>query len=112
MTTLSEIGSHINIFFNDKYKMTEEARKILDNEKARKVIIALNEYLKTAKDNLQELYPAAIKYAKEKTGTKGKELFMPIRAALTGKTTGPELDKVFSILGKDTTLNRLKPFTG
>jgi glutamyl/glutaminyl-tRNA synthetase len=35
---------------------------------------------------------------------------MPIRAALTGKTTGPELDKVFAILGKDTTLNRLKPF--
>jgi nondiscriminating glutamyl-tRNA synthetase len=68
--------------------------------------------LKTAQDNLQELYPAAIKYVKEKTGAKGKELFMPIRAALTGKVHGPELDKVFAILGKDTTLNRLNPFTG
>jgi glutamyl-tRNA synthetase len=112
LITFSEIGSHIDIFFDEKYTITEEAKKILDNEKARKVIIAFNEYLKTAKDNLQELYPAAIKYVKEKTGAKGKELFMPIRAALTGKVHGPELDKVFAILGKDTTLNRLKPFTG
>jgi nondiscriminating glutamyl-tRNA synthetase len=112
LTTLSKIGSHINIFFDEKYKITGEARKILDNENALKVIIAFNEYLKTAKDNLQELYPAAIKCVKEKTSAKGKELFMPIRAALTGKVHGPELDKVFAILGKDAALNRLKPFTG
>jgi nondiscriminating glutamyl-tRNA synthetase len=37
---------------------------------------------------------------------------MPIRAALTGKVHGPELDKVFAILGKDVALSRLKPFTG
>jgi nondiscriminating glutamyl-tRNA synthetase len=33
---------------------------------------------------------------------------MPIRAALTGKVHGPELDKVFVILGKDTALKRLE----
>ena len=111
LITLSEIDSHIDIFFDGKYEMTTEARKILDNEKARKVVIAFNECLKTAQDNLQELYPAAIKYAKEKTGAKGKELFLPIRAALTGKTTGPELDKVFAILGKNVALRRLNTFT-
>ena len=112
LPTLSEIGSHIDVFFDDKYEITEEVRKILDNGKAHKVIIAFNEYLKTAQNNLQELYPAAIKYAKEKTGAKGKELFMPIRAVLTGKVHGPELDKVFAILGKDKALSRLKPFVG
>jgi glutamyl-tRNA synthetase len=110
LITLLEIGSHIEIFFDDKYEITEEARKILDTEKARKVVIAFSENLITARENIQELYSAAIKYAKEKTGAKGKELFMPIRAALTGKIHGPELDKVFAILGKDTALNRLKPF--
>lgn len=109
---LSEIGSHIEIFFDDKYEITEDARKILDTEKARKVVIAFSENLKTARENIQELYSAAIKYTKEKTGAKGKELFMPIRAALTGKVHGPELDKVFAILGRNTVLNRLKPFTG
>ena len=37
---------------------------------------------------------------------------MPIRAALTEKIHGPELDKVFAILGKDTALKRLKSFNG
>jgi nondiscriminating glutamyl-tRNA synthetase len=60
----------------------------------------------------QSLYTSAIKYVKEKTGAKGKELFMPIRAALTGKVHGPELDKVFVVLGKDTALKRLKSFIG
>jgi len=56
----------------------------------------------------QEIYAAAIKYAKEKTGLKGKELYMPVRAAITGQTSGPELDKVFTVLGKDRVLKRLK----
>ena len=31
----------------------------------------------------------------------GKALYMPLRAALTGKTRGPELEKVFVLLGKE-----------
>jgi len=33
---------------------------------------------------------------------------MPVRAALTGKIKGPELDKVFVILGKESAVKRLK----
>jgi len=51
-----------------------------------------------------------MKYVKEKAGVKGKELFMPVRAALTGEIHGPELDKVFAVLGKEASLRRLKPF--
>lgn len=109
LTTLSEIGSHIDIFFDDKYETTTEAKEILEKDEARKVVKAFAEYLKTSDEDTQKIYSDAIKHTKEKTGMKGKELFMPIRAALTGKVHGPELDKVFAILGKDTALNRLKP---
>jgi nondiscriminating glutamyl-tRNA synthetase len=108
LTTLAEIGSHIDIFFDDKYEITAEAKQILESESASKVINAFGEYLKIAADNPQEIYVAAIKYTKEKTSAKGKELFMPIRAAITGNVHGPELDKVFAILGKDIALRRLK----
>ena len=111
LTTLAEVGSHIDIFFDDKYKMTTEAKEILEKDSARQVVKTFAEYLKTSDDTPQKLYPAAIKDVKEKTNAKGKELFMPIRAALTGKVHGPELDKVFAILGKDATLKRLKYFT-
>lgn len=82
----------------------------MEQESAVEVVKTVGEYLKTAAGNPQEIYLAAIKYTKEKTGVKGKDLFMPIRAALTGKVHGPELDKVFAVIGKNTALKRLKSF--
>jgi nondiscriminating glutamyl-tRNA synthetase len=108
LTTLAEIGSHIDIFFDGKYTITADAKQILEKDSAVSVVKSFGEYLKTTTGNPQEIYLAAIKYTKEKTGVKGKDLFMPIRAALTGKVHGPELDKVFAILGKDTFLKRMK----
>ena len=42
------------------------------------------------------------------TEKKGKELFMPIRAAITGQTNGPELDRVVELIGIDRVQSRLK----
>lgn len=39
---------------------------------------------------------------------KGKNLFMPIRIALTGKEHGPELKRLFSVLGKNRIQKRLE----
>lgn len=43
----------------------------------------------------------------EKTGRKGKELFMPLRLALTGRESGPELAAILPMIGKDEILHRL-----
>ncbi len=110
LTTLAEVGSHISIFFDDKYKLTAEAGEILKKDNAQSVVKVFTEYLDIHDDDPHSLYSAAIKHVKEKTGAKGKELFMPIRAALTGKTHGPELDKIFVILGRAVVLRRLNPF--
>ncbi len=45
---------------------------------------------------------------KEKTGRKGKELFMPLRLALTGREHGPEMKTVFALLGRDRAEKRLR----
>lgn len=108
LTTLSDIGEHIDLFFDDRYEITSDAKQILDAENARKVIRSFGEYLEHASGSSQEIYAAAIKHAKEKSGGKGRNLFMPVRVALTGKVKGPELDKVFAILGKDSACKRLK----
>jgi glutamyl-tRNA synthetase len=44
---------------------------------------------------------------KEKTGKKGKELFMPIRIALTGMEHGPELPVLLPLLGPEKVKSRL-----
>ncbi len=42
-----------------------------------------------------------------KTGIKGKGLFMPLRLALTGRDSGPELASLLAIMGRDRILARL-----
>jgi glutamyl-tRNA synthetase len=39
---------------------------------------------------------------------KGKALFMPLRAALTGETQGPEMTQVFPLLGIERVRGRLR----
>ena len=48
-----------------------------------------------------------INAVKEKTGKKGKELFMPIRVALTGMEHGPELPVLLPLLGPEKVKERL-----
>jgi glutamyl-tRNA synthetase len=43
---------------------------------------------------------------KESTGRKGKALFMPLRLALTGLSSGPELADLLPLMGREGTLAR------
>lgn len=45
---------------------------------------------------------------KEATGRKGKQLFMPLRLALTGQPRGPEMDVLIQLIGRDKIIARLK----
>jgi glutamyl-tRNA synthetase len=44
---------------------------------------------------------------KERTGRKGRQLFMPLRLALTGRDRGPELAALLPFLGRPNTMARL-----
>lgn len=45
---------------------------------------------------------------KQASGKKGKALFMPLRAALTGRTHGPEMARVLPLLGSERARARLQ----
>ncbi|MEC9201308.1 MAG: glutamate--tRNA ligase, partial [Pseudomonadota bacterium] len=45
---------------------------------------------------------------KQSTGRKGKELFMPLRKALTGQSHGPEMQNLLLLIGPTHVKNRLK----
>ena len=70
------------------------------------------EYLNIAQDLLPnepwntETWDQWILKIKEKTQRKGKDLFMPIRLALTGKTKGPELNKLILLMGYNKVMER------
>jgi glutamyl-tRNA synthetase len=45
---------------------------------------------------------------KERTGRKGRALFMPLRLALTGRESGPEMAPLLARIGRDRALARLE----
>ena len=62
---------------------------------------------KIVKDNWGD-WSKTMKLIGEETQTKGKDLFMPIRASITGQLSGPELDQVTEVMGQERVLKRLK----
>jgi glutamyl-tRNA synthetase len=55
-----------------------------------------------------ETWSAWTNAVKTATGRKGKELFMPLRQALTASDHGPELKLLLPLIGRDRALKRLK----
>lgn len=55
----------------------------------------------------EEVAKGFMKKIQKASGFKGKDLYMPIRALLTGQVHGPELSNILEILGKEEILNRL-----
>ena len=62
---------------------------------------------KIVRDNWGD-WSKTMKLIGEETGTKGKDLFMPIRASITGQLSGPELDQVTRVMGQERVIKRLK----
>jgi glutamyl-tRNA synthetase len=67
----------------------------------------LEEAVKTLKET-QADYKKWVALLKDRTGKKGKTLFMPLRAALTGETHGPEMVHLLPLLGLERARERLQ----
>ena len=53
-----------------------------------------------------------MKEVQEATGSSGKNLWMPMRIALTGRSHGPELPKLVEYFGKNEVISRMKKAIG
>jgi len=91
-------------FFTDEWSYSDTPEVSETIKKTGKIFyqtaIELYNNTETAKEFLSALQNA--------TNMKGKTFFMPIRAALTATLHGPELPKIFSLLGHPQVLKRFK----
>jgi len=109
-TLLSDAPTYMETFLNDEFDVTEEAKEfIFENPQRKEVIKLFYEKLKKLEGELsQESFKKLVKEVGKELGVKGKNLFMPIRIGLTGKTSGPELPILAELLGKERTLKRIE----
>ena len=107
MSYASEIVTLAELFFGDHPVTSPEAQEVLAGETVPTVLAAFKEELSNLTVFEVPEIKAAIKAVQTKTGVKGKNLFMPIRVAVSGEMHGPELGDTIVLLGKEKTLAHL-----
>jgi nondiscriminating glutamyl-tRNA synthetase len=105
--TLSQLAERLRFLFDEGWTLEPEAQTLLAKEETQRVIRGLREELRSVEEVGQGNYRALLEGLTKRVGLTGRKLYMPLRAALTGRTQGPELEKVFLLLGKEKILKRL-----
>ena len=86
----------------------DEAREVLATPEAQTVLKALADALSASTEEFTgALFKSLVKQVGKETGQKGKALFFPVRAALTGSVHGPDLAGIAELKGKDEVLEAL-----
>ena len=112
LKSIDEIVPLTDLFYAEFPSLSDAAKEVLATETAPIVIKAFKEKLEGladadyVKDNIFPL----IKEVQKETGIKGKNLFMPIRIAVSGEMHGPELPDTIYLLGKAKAVNHLAQF--
>ncbi len=109
-TTLSDAPRYAQLFLRDDIEIEPEALKFLQENPQRVEVIKLfYEKLKELNTEIdQESFKALVKEVGKELKAKGKNLFMPIRIGITGKTSGVELPILAELLGKERLIKRLE----
>lgn len=107
LSRIEEVPEKIRFLFGDLDITEEEARDLLMGEQVPALLDALEEELNAVESVDEEFASTVMKRVQKNTGIKGKNLFMPVRAALTGNVHGPDLTSTLLLLGKKKMLKRI-----
>jgi len=110
---LPERSGFIFRFDPDAARAEEENAELLATESAQEVLAAFAARVRSATSPVTlEQFKAWMNEIKTETGVKGKELFHPVRIALTGAHSGPEFDKLIPVIEEGSKLDLPAPILG
>ncbi|MFG1736241.1 glutamate--tRNA ligase [Paenibacillus sp. 843] len=108
MTAVSDIVDLSEVFFRTHLELDAEGIEVMGGEQVPAVLSAFLAKIEQSDEFNAPKIAALIKEVQKETGFKGKQLFMPIRVALTGQTHGRDLNQTIWLLGRDRVLDRLR----
>jgi nondiscriminating glutamyl-tRNA synthetase len=97
---LSQVPSAARLIFEYDAAATavgDETRHVLEDSGAREVLKAFIPKVLAESNLTYERFREIAKAVQKETGKKGRDLFHPIRVAVTGAVSGPELEKLVPI---------------
>ncbi len=108
VATLAEVPGELGVLVGGPVTPEPEAEQALATNGAGALLNALAEALGGLAEWSGEGFKSALQSTGKAQGRKGRDLFMPVRAALTGRTHGPELPLLADLLGKTRCIERLQ----
>jgi glutamyl-tRNA synthetase len=105
---LADVGREAKFVFHfnpEKDLASAELKEILLKEKTAEVISAFGDQLNSLVGPVSaDDYRQVVRRIQESTGVKGRELFHPLRVAVTARASGPELEGLIPLLEKGSRL--------
>ncbi len=112
LATLADLPAELAPFVDERLAFEPAAAAALADPRAAGLCAALAEAFERLAEWSGERVKSAIRSAGRDAGLQGRELFQPVRAALTGRTHGPELPRVVELLGRERCVARLRAAAG
>ncbi|MBU2510561.1 glutamate--tRNA ligase [bacterium] len=113
ITTLPDINSKLDLFFNDNPTIEDEdlLAKVKE-EPSQQVYKCFIEKVGELDELSSENFGQVMKAVQKETGVKGKNLWIPMRIAITLMEHGPDLSSVVDIFGKEKCLQMVRRVLG
>lgn len=107
LQTLTQIREYIGIFTDRPLSLDSSAIEVLKSPRAVKVLSEMRSLLEGRQEITEETAIPFLENLCGRVDVRRKPMMMAIRAAITGKTHGPELAKTLALIDKETILHRL-----
>jgi glutamyl-tRNA synthetase len=108
ISTLTEFWPLTHFFFDGPADDPAAREKVLEAPGAREALTQARDALERVPEPwTEETVQAALDAAAERLGVKRKQVFQPLRVALTGTTVSPGIFETVALLGRDETLARV-----
>jgi nondiscriminating glutamyl-tRNA synthetase len=108
LATLADLPAELTALLGDPPPLDPDAAAVLADPDAAARCGALAADLDALAQWSAEGFKSALLSFGKRTGIKGRDLFQPVRCALTGRTHGPELPAVAAWLGHERCVARLR----
>ncbi len=107
-TTLKDFGTRGRAYFADDFVIEAKALDNLDKPDAREGMIRLAERLEATEEFTEASVEAELRAVAAEMGVKAGLLINAARAALTGQSVGPSAFHLFTAIGRERSVRRLR----
>ena len=106
LVSLSEIGERLSLFFDQNPVITDqEVKNLLRNETSKEVLSAFIRQLESIGKLTEDNFGSVVENIQKATKIKGKNLWLPLRYAITLESQGPDLKLMVDFFGKEKCLH-------